>query len=229
VISASSFALQKPLAPGAMISVFGAHLGNGSASAPSLPLGTQLAGASLIVAGQSMPLLFASDGQVNALMPYNLPLNTHMQVIAVNGSSYSLPEDTSIAAALPGVFTLPGSNQGHIYVAAADGSAHLAGIASPAHAGDEVVMYCSGLGAVNVPVADGAPSPLSPIAYAVNTATVSIGGQNARVDFAGLTPNYAGLYQINAAVPTGVTPGDNVQVIVTVAGQTSAPVTMAVR
>ncbi|HYL78843.1 MAG TPA: hypothetical protein VEU96_31930 [Bryobacteraceae bacterium] len=231
IVSASSFAAQTPLAPGAMVSIFGAKLGNGTAAAPSLPLGTQLAGATLVVAGQSMPLLYASDGQVNALLPFGVPVNTRVQVIATNGSQVSLPEEISIAAAEPGVFQVNAAvnNQGHIYVAHADGTASLAASASPAAAGDEVVIYCSGLGAVNVPVVDGAASPFSPIAFAVNTPAVTIGGVNARVDFAGLTPGFAGLYQINAAVPGGVTPGNQVPLVITSVGQSSAVVTMAVR
>jgi len=151
-------------------------------------------------------------------------------VIATNGSQISLPQEVLIAAAQPGVFSVDGSgkNQGHIYVAATNGSAHLAGPASPAHVGDVLVMYCAGLGPVNVPVADGAASPFSPVAFATNVVTVTIGGVNAPVAFAGLTPGFAGLYQINTAVPAGVTPGDQVLVSVTSATQTSPPVTISV-
>jgi len=44
-----------------------------------------------------------------------------------------------------------------------------------------------------------------------------------------LTPGLAGLYQINAIVPADITTGEAVPVTVSVAGQTSPPVTMAVR
>ncbi|HYL77458.1 MAG TPA: hypothetical protein VEU96_24805 [Bryobacteraceae bacterium] len=231
IISASSFAPQMPGAPGAMISIFGSQLSSGTAQAPSLPLGTQLAGTTLTVAGLSMPLLYSSSGQVNALLPFGVPVNTPVQVIATNGSQISVPEEIQIATAQPGVFTVDGSgkNQGHIYVAALDGSAHLAGPNSSAQVGDVLVMYCAGLGPVNVPVLDGAASPFSPIAFATNAVSVSIGGVNAPVAFAGLTPGFAGLYQINTVVPTGVSPGDRVLVTVTSGTQTSPPVTIAVR
>jgi uncharacterized protein (TIGR03437 family) len=49
---------------------------------------------------------------------------------------------------------------------------------------------------------------------------VSIGGQNANVSFAGLTPTLVGLYQVNVTMPAGVTPGNAVPVMLTVAGQT---------
>jgi uncharacterized protein (TIGR03437 family) len=61
----------------------------------------------------------------------------------------------------------------------------------------------------------------------VNPVTVTIGGQNAAVSFSVLTPGYPWLYQINAVVPN--VSGDAVPVVVSVAGQTSPLVTMAVQ
>lgn len=76
---------------------------------------------------------------------------------------------------------------------------------------------------------DGAAAPLSPLAYAMGRVSLTIGGVNAPVAFAGLTPGFVGLYQINATVPPGVPPGSQVPVVINVAGQASPPVTMAVR
>ena len=45
----------------------------------------------------------------------------------------------------------------------------------------------------------------------------------------GLAPGFVGLYQIDARVPSGVTPGNEVPVVVSIAGETSPPVTIAVR
>ena len=42
-------------------------------------------------------------------------------------------------------------------------------------------------------------------------------------------PQYAGLYQVNAIVPAGVTPGDAVPLVVSAAGQDSVTVTIAVK
>jgi hypothetical protein len=39
---------------------------------------------------------------------------------------------------------------------------------------------------------------------------VTIRGKAAQVAFSGLTPGYAGLYQVNAIVPSGITTGDAV-------------------
>jgi uncharacterized protein (TIGR03437 family) len=59
--------------------------------------------------------------------------------------------------------------------------------------------------------------------------SVTIGAQPAQVLFAGLAPGFAGLYQVNAVVPPGITPGAKVPVILTTAGFSSAPVTVAVQ
>ena len=63
----------------------------------------------------------------------------------------------------------------------------------------------------------------------VNPVTVTIGGVAVQVQFAGLTPGFAGLYQVNAMVPDGVPPGAAVVLSIAEAGQLSSPVTMAVR
>jgi hypothetical protein len=51
----------------------------------------------------------------------------------------------------------------------------------------------------------------------------------AQVQRAILVPDYAGVYQVDTVVPPGITSGNAVPVILQVAGQTSPPVTMAVR
>ena len=101
---------------------------------------------------------------------------------------------------------------------------------TPAGIGETVVIYCTGLGAVTPAVKEGAPAPSTPpLSTTVNPVTLTIGGKAAQVAFSGLTPGFAGLYQVNAVVPAGITTGDTVPVILSVAGQTSPAVNMAVR
>jgi uncharacterized protein (TIGR03437 family) len=99
----------------------------------------------------------------------------------------------------------------------------------PASAGDALVIYSAGLGAVTPPVETGSASPQSPPAKVSNPITVTIGGRPALVAFAGLTPNFAGLYQVNVTVPAGITPGANVPVVLTSGGLSSPPVTIAIK
>jgi adhesin/invasin len=59
--------------------------------------------------------------------------------------------------------------------------------------------------------------------------SITIGGISATVTFAGLAPGFPDLYQVNAVVPSGVVVGPSVPVVLSVAGQTSPTVTLAVQ
>jgi uncharacterized protein (TIGR03437 family) len=227
VVSAASFASRAPLAPGSLISIFGSKLSEAPAQSTRLPLETQLAGAQVVLAGETLPLLFASDGQINAMIPYGITVNTRHQLVARRGSSYALPEFVSVAPAQPAIFTrdLTGKGQGVIV----DVSNRYVDTANPAKAGDALVIYCTGLGEVDPPVTAGARAPADPLSRTVNQVSVTVGGAPAEVFFSGLAPGFAGLYQVNAFVPQGAPTGDEVPVVVSVAGQASPPVTIALR
>ena len=138
------------------------------------------------------------------------------------GNTLSVPQDVQVAQAQPAVYTqdqkgILGNGAGVIV----NGSTNaLITLANPAKAGDVVVMYCNGLGAVT------AGASVSPT---VNPLKVTMGGIDATVQYAGLAPGYADLYQVNVVVPAGVQPGSAVPVVLNIAGQTSPAVTMAVR
>ncbi len=91
------------------------------------------------------------------------------------------------------------------------------------------VVYSTGLGDVSPPIGTGQPAPSTePLARTVNPVTVTIGGVSAQVLYAGLAPGYAGLYQVNALVPAGVSPGNQVPVVLSVAGQNSPAASVSV-
>ncbi len=229
-MNAASFAPQAPLAPGMMISVFGSKLALNEA-ATTLPLPINLGGSSLYIAGMQAPLLFSSDGQVNAMIPYGIQVNASQQIAITSGSTYSVVQGITMAAAAPGIFSMDGSGkgQGVIYVAHPDSTLTLADAAHPATAGDIIVITCTGLGEVTPALTAGTQAPFNPVATTVNPVTVTVGGVAAQVQFAGLAPGFAGLYQVNAVVPKGVTPGPTVVLSMAEAGQVSSPVTIAVR
>src|SRR5258707_14382699 len=68
---------------------------------------------------------------------------------------------------------------------------------NPAKAGDALVIYTSGLGAVDSPVTNGAAAPLDHLVNTVNAVTAMIGEVNAN---AGLAPRFA----VNVTAPAGV-------------------------
>jgi uncharacterized protein (TIGR03437 family) len=145
-------------------------------------------------------------------------------LIVQRGNAISVPVKIAIFNAQPAILATEGNGtgQGHIYKVDAQGNAVLAGANSPASAGDVLVMYAVGLGPVTPPVKGGDPAPVAPSSSTVAKVTVIIGGQPSEVQFAGLTPGFAGLYQVNAVTPGGVTPGSQVPVMVSVGGTSSS-------
>jgi len=231
VLSAASLATGQPLAPGSYISIFGSNLAAKAEAASSLPLQTALAGTEVLLGDQPLLLAYAGPTQINAVMPYGTVVNTLQNLTIVNNGASSLPEAVLIAEAQPAVFTQDqsGKGAGVIVVAQPSGARFLNTPAAPATAGDALVIYCSGLGAVNPPVPDGSAAPSSPLSNTANPVTATIGEKPAPVFFAGLAPGFAGLYQVNVTVPQGIASGSSVPVVLTVAGASSAPVTVAIQ
>ncbi|HME06499.1 MAG TPA: IPT/TIG domain-containing protein [Bryobacteraceae bacterium] len=219
-----------PVAPGDLIAIFGADLSANIAGAASLPLPDQLLTTSVSIDGQSIPLLYTSRGQVNAVVPYSLPTDVRHQLLAQRDNSLSVPQSVIVGVARPGVFTIDssGSGQGEIFTVDSAGNQILADKSAPAKAGDILVIYCSGLGAVTPPLVAGTATPLTFLTTTVDTLTATIGGMPAVVMFSGLTPGSSGLYQVNAVVPAGLPDSDTTPLQLTISGQQSAIVTLAV-
>lgn len=222
VVSAADY-MSSP-APGLLVAIFGSSLTDATASANSLPLPANLNGTSVVMNGEQVPLLFAGDTQVNVVVPYDLAPQTQYQLVVQRGNAISVPVTVTVMAAQPAILSTngSGSGQGHIYRIDDAGNVALAAAATPAQAGQTLVIYCAGLGAVDPPVsaASGAPAG-GPVSSTIAKVTLTIGGVPAPVAFAGLAGGFAGLYQVNAQVPAGVTPGDQVPVTISVAGQNS--------
>lgn len=229
-VNAASFAANTPLAPGSIISLFGQDLANGTASAGSLPLDVTLAGATVVMAGSSLPAIFASNGQINTFVSAGITPNTSHQILVQRGVTLSVPISVDVGPSEPAIFgyPLPGDppSQGAIVNAVTYAVAHPA---TPIGAGDILAIFCTGLGAVDQAIPDGTGAPSSPPANTTATPVVTVGGKPARVLFSGLSPGFVGLNQIDAVVPTGVTPGNQVPVVISILGQTSPAATIAVK
>ena len=73
VLNAASFRGDTPVSPGEYVSVFGSRLAQSFQSAGNLPLPTTLGDTVVAIGGIVAPLHFASDGQVNAILPLRYP------------------------------------------------------------------------------------------------------------------------------------------------------------
>jgi uncharacterized protein (TIGR03437 family) len=232
VLSTASFQVGAPVAPGAMVAIFGARLAEGVTSSLALPL-PQLLGVTRARIGNSrLPLFFAGDlrdySQVNGILPYGLTPNVlnQLHVQAAGGIAVA---DVFVTEAQPAVFTVNQRGTGQAIAVHGVNPLLIADAANPIARGQVVVVYCEGLGPVTPPIEAGRAVPSDPLSRAALPVRLTIGGQPAEVQFAGLTPGLTGLYQINAVVPTSVAPGNEVPLVVTVNGQSSPVVTLAVR
>lgn len=231
IVNAASFAKNATLAPGALVTLFGSSLSEQTMAAQALPLPKQLGDVSVVIGGMQVPLLYASTGQVNAVLPFELTPNSTQQVILLRGSAVSTPVSITISTATPAIFSADGSGggQGIVFGVMSDGTQALADAQNPVSAGEAVVIYATGLGALNPAVPDGAAAPTSPLSKLTDPIKVSIGGLPAQVLYAGVVPGFASLYQVNAVVPAGVPSGAAVPVILTIDGQNNPMVTIAVQ
>ena len=211
ITSAAAAVSFTALAPGAVISIYGSRLAENTAQAQTLPLPPQLADTQVFVAGTTagggstgllnLPLYYVSQNQVNALVPYEVSVDTSLQLLVQRGTTYSVPVQIDMAKAQPAVFSsggVPGS-AGLIQVyPVMGGQPYFASPSAPAHAGDTIVLYCTGLGAVNPGVTDGAapqtnPCPARQAPHSCGRRT--IGSRELRgpsSGFAGLVPSECG-------------------------------------
>ena len=221
VVNAASF---QPgmVAPGSLFSIFGAGLSTQTASTRNLPLPITLGQTQVLVNGTPAPLVYVSDGQINAQMPIGTPTGQAITLTVKNGSAVSNTVTLNVPPAAPGIFTTNGTQA---IVQNPNGSLNAA--SAPARPGDVVVAYLTGGGAVNSssPWTTGAASPAGPSSVA-SPYSLTVGGQVAQVSYVGLTPGFVGLYQANFTVPA-LTPG-TYPVVVTVAGNASNSATLAV-
>jgi uncharacterized protein (TIGR03437 family) len=173
---------------------------------------------------------------VNALVPATVRPGS-AQVVVFNGSADAAPYPVQVEALRPAMLSLPpGYSPQSSYIAAVFpdfltyalppdlGYPNVA--TRRAKAGDTVVLFGMGFGAVtpNVPdgqIAGGANSLASQVAVTFTRTSAPVAG---KVTYAGLMPGTVGLYQFNVAVPeidipAGLTSDDFVLVDVTVNGQ----------
>ena len=192
------------LAPGEIVSIFGSGLAGAGAT-------TQVT-----VGGQSAQVLLASAFQVNAQVPASLAPGNY--ALAVQSAFGIATQNVTLAAAAPGIFVLSNNSDGTITGAVVNQSGAINSATAPANRGETIVIYATGLGAT---AAQGSLS--------VTTSTVQavLGGTTLPVSFAGLTPGFVGLYQVNVPIPATTAPGLALSLSLVEAGAGSNTVSLA--
>jgi uncharacterized protein (TIGR03437 family) len=176
------------LSPGGLSFVQGASLA-ATGQATAAPMPRMLGNAYVAVEGVWAPLFNTANGILEFQVPGDIPVGDASVVVCYNGDM-SAAVDMDLQPSTPAI----------IAVANADGSAVTA--ANLPAAGDMIVVYATGLGAVNGNLAIGAAEPATPALATVALPQVVLGGAPLTVTFSGLAPGYVGLYQVNAVVPS---------------------------
>jgi len=218
------------IAPGEVVVIYGSGLGPGSLTQFQLGsnglVPTLVAGTSVVVNGALAPVLYTSSSQVAAVVPFEVS-GSQAQVSVVYQGRSSQPLTVNVAATSPAIFTANSTGTGP--AAALNLPANVVNDAShPASAGTFVTFYLTGVGQTNPSGQNGLPGAV-PLPQPLQSVTVTIGGQNATVNYAGGAPGaVAGITQVNAQIPTGLSAGAVPLVVKVGSTSTQNGVTIAV-
>jgi uncharacterized protein (TIGR03437 family) len=218
----NSASLVGQIAPGSLFSIFGSGLASSTLSNPGSTLPDRIGQTSVTIGGKTAGLLYVSPTQINAQAPYELASDPASGVmVTVNGVS-SVAASVTVTSAAPGIFEY-GDNRAVVQ----NDDFSLNSESNGAAAGSYIVAYLTGSGPLDNPVQNGAPAPSMPLSRPLGAVTASLNGVPAEVAFAGLTPGFVGLMQVNAKVPS--LPPGTYPLVVSIAGQWSNSALMTVK
>lgn len=217
VVNAASLA-PGPLAPGTLAVITGSGLSEGSETASAngtQPLPTKLGGVQVFLYGAALPLLSVSPTEVQFQLPYHIDgFSTGMIYVRTDHSdgSTTVSKGTSIEieSAAPGIYAFGGAEPraGLILHAQASGSSPAGApvtAANPAHAGETLLVWATGLGDVQAEGTDEtvkAGLPLSTSDAPVkNTVDAGVNGRSVSVVSAVLPQGAVGVYEVRIQLP----------------------------
>lgn len=201
------------VAPGAFVSIYGTNLSGSTltATAPNYP--TTLGDVQVNVNGIAAAIQYISAGQLNIVWPDVAPGITKLTVTTGSGT---FTTNVIVQAAVPSVFTLGGATAAAINAV----TGAVVSPAAPLRAGvDIVTLFLTGLGST---------TRSNGLDYAAIQPSITIGGQTCNVSYAGRSPGFPALDQINCLVPAGLS-GDAVPVVVTSNGRAANTVTLKIQ
>ena len=246
IVNGASFSGESPQSPGSIVSLFGSNFISTLVAAPGNPLPTALDGVSVTFNGIAAPLFFVAPNQINAQIPFGVT-GASASVQVTNAAGKSEIRTIAISPQSPAVFSQNQSGSGQAVIVFGN-TATIVGPVKPgadwrpAKAGDVVTIYMNGLGAVTPPINDGwnscdqsicAPDlsnltlRFTAVRPQIKIGTVTV--PDSSIQFSGLAPQFAGLYQINLTIPAGITPGNAVPVTIQMGNTVSPSVTIALQ
>ena len=227
VVNGAAVTPQALVAPGSVISIFGANLAAAAVVGPSAPLVQTLGGVTASVGAEILPLYFVSPTQINAQLPPNLQPGQQTITISSPGAP-SAQATFMVAADAPGVFPSTVSNGVTFGLAThADGSPVTT--EAPAQAGETLTLYGTGFGPTAPARPEGFPVPASPPFLLTDTAAIQLGSASIAPSNAYALPGSVGVDIVQFVVPNGLPSGTNASLAVTINGNTSNTVQIPIQ
>lgn len=215
VINGARFELRYPVSPGSYAQAYGVYPGVQTEFAQTVPLPPQLGGVQVLVAGTAAPLVAVTSEAVSFQVPRNTPIGRAEVSVRKDGTVLATGS-ADVVPVSPGVFfvlTDPLAQGGVL-----NDISLYAVKETPAQRGKAIQIFGTGQGPVDIDVPDGAAPPSGTLANARGATKVYISVDEAEVTFSGLSPQFPGLWQINATVPNKTYVSGQVPLVVTIDG-----------
>lgn len=214
VNAASNAPAGEPISPGEFIAIYGSGLA-GSTVTATPPYTNNVGGVSVSIGGLPAPIYYVSSTLIDCLVPYGISTTGAVPVVVTNGTA-SNTVNVPVAATAPGVFSndYSGAGEGAI---THNATGALVSSTNPAVAGEVLVAYLTGLGALQTPVTDGHAPSSGGADSAVIASQVQVqvdGVTSPTIYYAGINPVYPGLYQIDFQMPVVPDHGQDVNVLI---------------
>jgi uncharacterized protein (TIGR03437 family) len=197
IVNGASSRADQPVAPGSWASAYGNFAGVTTTVATTPTFPTTLGGVTVSVGGTNAPIYFVSSGQINFLLPY--ATTAGLKTVAITTPSGTLNGNVRVIVSAPGLFIKDQQTPPKGAILNQDGVENTQSV--PARRGSVIAIYATGPGPLSRAPVDGGPAPSDPLITTSQTPQVYIAGVEAQVQFSGLAPTFAGLWQINAVVP----------------------------
>jgi uncharacterized protein (TIGR03437 family) len=215
VNAASSAPFTAFVSPGEFLTLYGSGLASTTNSA-TVPFPPMLDNVQVLINQIPAPVYFVSPTQVSVVVPFITTPGSVAQIQVINNNVKSNVVTAFTGETSVGIFTYnPVGGDG--FAAAERPDFSIVSDSNPAQVGETIAVYVAGMGAVTNQPADGTAAPSSTLSDTTAMPLVFIddssGNQaQATVSFAGLAPGFAGLYQINFVVPTGLVSTNNASI-----------------
>ena len=205
------------VATGGLVSLLGREMSPVNLASRELPLPTALGDSCLTVNGVPTPMLFVSPAQINAQIPYTVDGNATIVLRTPGGVSDNYY--VQIRATAPTVFrsSVPGANA-LVATVVRKKNNELVTLSNPAHRGEDVVVYLTGMGRTLPSIESGVPGPNDPPLRSQVQPKVYLGGREMGLWLACLSPGQVGVYQIDVKVPGDAPLGLEVPLVIDQAG-----------